>query len=92
MHKLLACFLSRPGLKAFESVLLFKSLNINCSLKSLKHLDLMKLSANPLVDAVDDVVNLMALHSLIMRSAAIFFEHFFGTWSPGVPCCFRLES
>ena len=65
----------------------------NCSLKGLKHLDTMKLSANPLVDAVDDVVNLMAVYSLIMRSAAILFEHFFfGTWSPGVPCCFRLES
>ena len=49
----------------------------NCSLKGLKHLDTMKLSANPLVDAVDDVVNLMAVHSLIMRSAAILFEHFF---------------
>ena len=41
----------------------------------------MKLLANPLVDAVDDVVNLMALHSLIMRSAAIFFEQFF--WARG---------
>ena len=43
------------------------------SLRDLKHLHLLKLSANPLVDAVDDVVNLMAVHSLIVRSAAIFF-------------------
>ena len=80
VHQLLACFLSRPGLEAFESVLLFKSLDTNCSLWSLKHLDLLKLSANPLVDVVDDVVYLMAVHSL--RSAAIFFEQFFGHVEP----------
>ena len=76
-HQLLACFLSRPGRELFESVLLFKSLNTNCSLRGSKHLDLMKLSANTLVDAVGDVINMMAVHSLIVRIAAIFFEHFF---------------
>ena len=48
----------------------------------------MKLSANPLVDAVDDVGISMAVHSLIMRSAEIVLEQNFGTWSPGVPWVF----
>ena len=34
----------------------------------------MKLSANPLVDAVDHVSTLMAVHSFDLRSAEIFIE------------------
>ena len=79
VHQLLACSLGRPRLEVFESVLLFKSSNSNCSLWELEALrNSMKLSANPLVDAVDRrQLHLMAVHSLIMRSAAIFFEQNF---------------
>ena len=67
----------------FESVLPFKSSDTNFSCGSFKYLETFEVIGEPFGGCCRS--------SFILRSAEIRLELIFGTWSPGVPCCFRLK-